>query len=115
MVGFDVLSVLSMMTTSFLAPCSPIIVSFMHIVCAHFHPVLLIPPRLLRGDKYDAADMIANLEEIPDLEEAQEEDITLKVANAPNVRSNRIQGLQELDHEIMFQLPTSTVSQARFA
>ncbi|GAB5364889.1 hypothetical protein AAMO2058_001009000 [Amorphochlora amoebiformis] len=30
-----------------------------------------------------------------------------KVANAPNVRLQKMQSLKELDHDIMFQLPTS--------
>lgn len=46
--------------------------------------------------------------EIPDVEEELREDITTKVAEAPNVRSNRVQALQELDQQIMFQLPTAT-------
>lgn len=43
-------------------------------------------------------------------EEPREADLTSVVADAPNVRSNRVQGLQELDQQILFQLPSAMVS-----
>ena len=48
--------------------------------------------------------------QIPDLEEEpREADLTAAVAEAPNVRSNRVQALQELDQQILFQLPSAMV------
>lgn len=48
--------------------------------------------------------------QIPDLEEeARDADLTSAVAEAPNVRSNRVQALQELDQQILFQLPSAMV------
>ena len=52
----------------------------------------------------------APLCQIPDLEEeARDADLTSAVAEAPNVRSNRVQALQELDQQILFQLPSAMV------
>ena len=49
--------------------------------------------------------------QIPDVEEEpREADLTSVVADAPNVRSNRVQALQELDQQILFQLPSAMVS-----
>lgn len=51
---------------------------------------------------------ITDITEIPDLEEeAREPDLTTAVAEAPNVRTNRVQALQELDQQILFQLPSA--------
>lgn len=58
-------------------------------------------------DKFDT-DTITVITEIPDLEEEpREADLTSAVAEAPNVRSTRIQALQDLDQQILFQLPSA--------
>jgi len=56
---------------------------------------------------HDTADVVTDMQDIPDLEEEIQEDT--KIAAAPNVMSQKIQALSELDHEIMFQLRTATV------
>jgi hypothetical protein len=43
------------------------------------------------------------------LEEAIQEDITTKVAQAPNVRANKVQALAELDSNLTYQLPPANV------
>jgi len=48
---------------------------------------------------------IVDVQEIPDLEEAVQDDITTKVAQAPNIRAARVQALTELDSEIVNSLP----------
>lgn len=66
-------------------------------------------PASVSRDKYDS-DVITDITEIPDVEEeAREGDLTTTVADAPNVRSNRVQALQELDQQILFQLPSAMV------
>lgn len=48
------------------------------------------------------------MKEIPDLENDEagvEEDITMQVAAAPNVRAQKVQSLRELDSEAAHQLP----------
>jgi len=45
------------------------------------------------------------MQEIPDLEEQITDDITSKVAQAPNVRAHKVQALTELDEGIIGQLP----------
>lgn len=60
-----------------------------------------------KGNKYDINDTITDITEIPDLEEPAGEDITTQVAEAPNVRTTRVQNLQDLDKEIMFSLPSN--------
>jgi len=42
-----------------------------------------------------------------DVEEPREADLTNVVADAPNVRSQKVQGLQELQSQILFQLPSA--------
>ena len=57
-----------------------------------------------------ALSLCSSLCQIPDLEEeARDADLTSAVAEAPNVRSNRVQALQELDQQILFQLPSAMV------
>jgi hypothetical protein len=54
---------------------------------------------------------IDDIQEIPDLDDAggpdEDKDITKQVADAPNVISSKIQTLQDLDHDAMFNLPSS--------
>jgi hypothetical protein len=58
-------------------------------------------------DKYDT-DTITDITEIPDVEEEpREADLSSVVAEAPNVRAQRVQGLQELQEQIQFQLPSA--------
>merc|ERR1740115_220882 len=45
---------------------------------------------------------------IPDLDEEQAEDITRKVAEAPSLKSSRVQTLKELDQEIDRALPPAS-------
>ena len=66
-----------------------------------------------RKDKF-ADDVVADMTTIPDLDTEAEEkdDITDKIANAPNVRANKVQALADLDEGIS-RLPTGTVSVLR--
>jgi len=59
-------------------------------------------------DKYDT-DTITDITEIPDVEEEpREADLSTVVADAPNVRAQRVQGLQELQGQSgLFQLPSA--------
>ena len=45
---------------------------------------------------------------IPDLDEEQAEDITRQVAEAPSLKSSRVQTLKELDQEIDRALPPAS-------
>jgi hypothetical protein len=53
----------------------------------------------------------SDLQEIPDIEVdeavggSNEDDITTQVAEAPNVRSSKVQSLRELDDAAVHQLP----------
>jgi len=60
-------------------------------------------------DKFQDIDTIADIADIPDVgdEGGEVDDITTKIADAPNVMTNKVQSMQELDHELMFQLPTA--------
>lgn len=70
--------------------------------------------RRIGASKYDSGsddDGIQDIAEIPDLDDTGgpdvEEDITTKVADAPNVMSTKVQSLQELDRDAFFNLPSS--------
>lgn len=52
-------------------------------------------------------DVVTDITEIPDIEEEAKEDLTNKVAEAPNVRSQKVQALTELDQAIQFTLPAT--------
>mmetsp|Transcript_24236 Transcript_24236/g.52967 ORF Transcript_24236/g.52967 Transcript_24236/m.52967 type:complete len:260 (-) Transcript_24236:603-1382(-) len=58
--------------------------------------------------KYE--DRVNNAEailDIPELEEEGKEDLTRVVAEAPKVRSNKVQGMEELDEDMQFRLPST--------
>lgn len=67
-------------------------------------------PEKKTRSKWDSDDVVMDIATIPDLEEEGEENITRTVADAPNVRDSRVQSIRELDREIMFRMPTSSVS-----
>jgi len=69
---------------------------------AHGHP----GSKDSKKTKFDD-DVVTDVADIPDVEEEITEDITSKVAVAPNVRANRVQPLSELDSDIVNQLPTA--------
>eukprot|EP00199_Chlamydomonas_sp_CCMP681_P005847 CAMPEP_0119103696 /NCGR_PEP_ID=MMETSP1180-20130426/2082_1 /TAXON_ID=3052 ORGANISM="Chlamydomonas cf sp, Strain CCMP681" /NCGR_SAMPLE_ID=MMETSP1180 /ASSEMBLY_ACC=CAM_ASM_000741 /LENGTH=242 /DNA_ID=CAMNT_0007088265 /DNA_START=21 /DNA_END=749 /DNA_ORIENTATION=- len=56
-------------------------------------------------NKYDERATEADIMEIPELEEEGKEDLTRMVASAPKVRSNRVQGMEELDEDQQYRLP----------
>jgi len=55
--------------------------------------------------RYDKDEGISNLDDIQDLEAEEKEDLSNKVAEAPNVMSNRLQGFSELDSQYGNALP----------
>ncbi|KAK3244212.1 hypothetical protein CYMTET_27497 [Cymbomonas tetramitiformis] len=57
--------------------------------------------------KHDEPDEIDGILEIPELDADNDEDITRQVAAPPKLRSNRVQTIKELDHDIQFTLPTN--------
>mmetsp|Transcript_27306 Transcript_27306/g.38624 ORF Transcript_27306/g.38624 Transcript_27306/m.38624 type:complete len:216 (-) Transcript_27306:278-925(-) len=62
-------------------------------------------------EKTTDIDGIPDIADIPDLDDAggddEEDDITTQVAAAPNVLSQRVQNLNDLNHAAMFQLPAA--------
>mmetsp|Transcript_23285 Transcript_23285/g.41325 ORF Transcript_23285/g.41325 Transcript_23285/m.41325 type:complete len:327 (-) Transcript_23285:394-1374(-) len=58
-----------------------------------------------RNKKYDEA--TENVLDIPELEDEGKEDISNVVAEAPKVCSNKVQGMEELEEETTFRLPTT--------
>lgn len=54
-------------------------------------------------DRFEEAEMVTDIMEIPDLDDVADDDITRTVAEAPQVRDTRVQSLRELDHEIAFK------------
>ncbi|GFH16308.1 intraflagellar transport protein 43, partial [Haematococcus lacustris] len=58
--------------------------------------------------KYDERAIVADIMDIPELEEEGKEDLTRVVAEAPRVRTNKVQGIEELEEEGHFNLPGNT-------
>mmetsp|Transcript_28408 Transcript_28408/g.34498 ORF Transcript_28408/g.34498 Transcript_28408/m.34498 type:complete len:230 (-) Transcript_28408:645-1334(-) len=66
------------------------------------------PDRRKHEDEGEA-DVLTEMQqvmEIPELDADVEEDITRQVAAPPRLRSNRVQTIKELDHDIQYSLPT---------
>jgi len=57
--------------------------------------------------KYDERLQAAEIMDIPELEEEGKEDLTRVVAEAPKVRSNKVQGIDELNEDTQFNLPNT--------
>lgn len=57
--------------------------------------------------KYDEKEQREEVLDIPEMEDEGNEDITTLVADAPKVRSNRVQDIAELEGDMQFRLPSN--------
>eukprot|EP00200_Dunaliella_tertiolecta_P006187 CAMPEP_0202345828 /NCGR_PEP_ID=MMETSP1126-20121109/4893_1 /ASSEMBLY_ACC=CAM_ASM_000457 /TAXON_ID=3047 /ORGANISM="Dunaliella tertiolecta, Strain CCMP1320" /LENGTH=308 /DNA_ID=CAMNT_0048937175 /DNA_START=2191 /DNA_END=3117 /DNA_ORIENTATION=+ len=67
----------------------------------------LAEQKVKANSKYDERVLDAEVLDIPELEEEGKEDLSRLVAEAPKIRTNKVQGIVELDEDMQYMLPAA--------